>query len=271
MARRITSDNARANLSALIAIPFAVAFYLLVARRLGVEVGDVWRYLVSIFIVFWPLFGAVYLVWTHLAYRNADTTALRVASRREHSTRRRWWHKLVGYGGAMDWTTAGAMVAVALTIAIAQDATFRDQTIFVVLGLATVAASWALMVYSFALEYLRLDATPEARADAAPDAEAHPDGAADPDSGAPDSGDRAAAGTRSSQRAEIVFPFPDAPRFGDYLTLAALMSTMAATVSAEITSRRGWRIARSNVVLAFAFNSVIVAMMVSVLFGGLTA
>ncbi|WP_282856162.1 hypothetical protein [Pseudoclavibacter helvolus] len=47
------------------------------------------------------------------------------------------------------------------------------------------------------------------------------------------------------------------------------MSTMAATASAEITSRRGWRVARTNVVLAFSFNSVIVAMMVSVLFGGL--
>ncbi|MGO2751271.1 MAG: DUF1345 domain-containing protein [Pseudoclavibacter sp.] len=246
MARRILSDNARANWSTLIAIPFAVAFYLLVARRLGVEIDDYWRYLVSIFIVFWPLFGAVYVVWTHLAYRNADTVALRVASRRERATRRRWWHKFVGYGGAVDWTTAGAMVAVALTIAIAQDPTFRDQTIFVVLGLATVAASWALMVYSFALEYLRLDAEPEADA----------------------GGVRAG---RAARRSEIVFPFPDEPRFGDYLTLAVLMSTMAATASAEITSRRGWRTARTNVVVAFAFNSVIVAMMVSVLFGGLAA
>lgn len=254
MARRITSDNARANWSTLIAVPLAVAFDLLVARRLGVEINDYWRYLVSIFIVFWPLFGTVYLVWTHLAYRNADTVALRVASRRERATRRRWWHKFVGYGGATDWTTAGAMVAVGLTIAIAiaQDPTFRDQTIFVVLGLATVAASWALMVYSFALEYLRLDATPEAA-----------------QQGETESGAAPAAEVRPPRRSEIVFPFPEEPRFGDYLTLAVLMSTMAATASAEITSRRGWRVARTNVVLAFSFNSVIVAMMVSVLFGGL--
>lgn len=250
MARRITGDTARANWSALIAMPFAAAFYLFVARRLGVEIGDYWRYLISIFIVFWPLFGAVYLVWTHLAYRNADSVQLRVASRQERITKRRWWHRLVGYGGATDWTTAGAMVAVALTVAIAQEPAFRDQTIFVVLGLATVAASWALMVYSFALEYLRLDATPEASDKA---------------------GANSGVGPSSHRRGEIVFPFDEEPRFGDYLTLAVLMSTMAATASAEITSRRGWRIARTNVVLAFAFNSVIVAMMVSVLFGGLTA
>lgn len=249
MARRITGDTARANWSALIALPFAAAFYLFVARRLGVEIGDTARYLVSVFIVFWPLFGAVYLVWTHLAYRNADSVQLRVASRRERITKRRWWHRFVGYGGALDWTTAGAMVAVALTIAIAQDSAFRDQTVFVVLGLATVAASWALMVYAFALEYLRLDAVP--------DAEADQEGVGNVKRGV-------------VRRSQIVFPFEEEPRFGDYLTLAVLMSTMAATASAEITSRRGWRIARTNVVLAFAFNSVIVAMMVSVLFGGLT-
>ncbi|PPG39992.1 DUF1345 domain-containing protein [Pseudoclavibacter sp. RFBA6] len=252
MARRITSDNARANWSALIATPFAAAFYIFVASRLGVEIGDSVRYLVSIFIVFWPLFGAVYLIWTHLAYRNADTVQLRVASRQERITKRRWWHRLVGYGGATDWTTAGAMVAVALTIAIAQEPAFRDQTIFVVLGLATVAASWALMVYAFALEYLRLDAT--AATESAVGLE-----------GAP------ALEQECARRPEIVFPFEEEPRFGDYLTLAVLMSTMAATASAEITSRRGWRIARTNVVLAFSFNSVIVAMMVSVLFGGLTS
>ncbi|PPF85351.1 DUF1345 domain-containing protein [Pseudoclavibacter sp. RFBJ3] len=249
MARRIMGDTARANWSALIAVPFAAAFYLFVARRLGVEIGDTVRYLVSVFIVFWPLFGTVYLVWTHLAYRNADAVQLRVASRRERITKRRWWHRLVGYGGATDWTMAGAMVAVALTVAIAQEPAFRDQTIFVVLGLATVAASWALMVYAFALEYLRLDAVPDAEA-------GH---------GGADERERDAA-----RRSQIVFPFEEEPRFGDYLTLAVLMSTMAATASAEITSRRGWRIARTNVVLAFAFNSVIVAMMVSVLFGGLT-
>jgi uncharacterized membrane protein len=40
-------------------------------------------------------------------------------------------------------------------------------------------------------------------------------------------------------------------------------------VPAEITSRRAWRIVRANVIIAFVFNSVIIAMMVSLVFGGL--
>ena len=46
---------------------------------------------------------------------------------------------------------------------------------------------------------------------------------------------------------------------------------MAATVSATIRSRKAWTLVRVNVLFAFAFNSVIVAMMVSLLFGGLLA
>lgn len=56
-----------------------------------------------------------------------------------------------------------------------------------------------------------------------------------------------------------------------YLTLAVLLPTMAATVSAKIRSRKAWTLVRVNVIFAFAFNSVIVAMMVSLLFGGLLA
>jgi len=56
---------------------------------------------------------------------------------------------------------------------------------------------------------------------------------------------------------------------GDDVTFAVLISTMAATTSADITSRIAWRAVRTNVVIAFVFNSVIIAMMVSLLFGGL--
>ncbi len=46
---------------------------------------------------------------------------------------------------------------------------------------------------------------------------------------------------------------------------------MAAAVSATFTSRRAWTLVRVNVLFAFAFDSVIMAMMVSLLLGGLLA
>ena len=77
---------------------------------------------------------------------------------------------------------------------------------------------------------------------------------------------RLGAGER--QGAHFRFLFPDMPRFGDYVDLALMLSSSAATVSAEATSRVAWRVVRANVVIAFVFNSVIIAMMVSLLFGG---
>lgn len=235
MAKRILSDTARANWSLLIALAPAMVIILLMQYQLSVSHTDGgWRRIVLGFVVVWPLFAGTYLVWTHLAYRPADAAELRVATRQEQEARTRWWHKFVGYGGALDWTIAGAVVAVAMTVAIAQDPAYRGNGLFVLLALATVASSWALMVYSFALEYLRLN-----------------------------------SGSAPNEATHIVFPFQEPPRFGDYLTLAVLLSTMAATVSAQVKSRRGWRVVRTNVILAFTFNSVIVALMVSALLSGL--
>jgi hypothetical protein len=62
----------------------------------------------------------------------------------------------LGYGGATNWTLTGALFSVLATIAVAQTPAFREDWLFVALGLLTVAGSWALMVYLFALEYLRL-------------------------------------------------------------------------------------------------------------------
>lgn len=189
--------------------------------------------LILYYLVAWPSFVFIYLLWTHIFYSHQGPRRLDAAARRETKTLRSGWLRWLGYGGASTWSLTGAMAAVLLTIIVAQNPAYSDDWVFVVLGLATVAGSWALMVYSFALEYLRLELANE-------ESEPH-----------------------------IVMGVGGEPRFTDFLTLAVLLSTMAATVSAEIRSRRAWTLVRLNVLFAFAFNSVIVAMMVSLLFGGL--
>ncbi|KNC20159.1 hypothetical protein AC792_02480 [Arthrobacter sp. RIT-PI-e] len=234
MATRYVSDTARANWSSLVAglVGVGAVTALLLAGVIPVD-GDVSSTLIPFYLVTWPVFVGVYLSWTHLAYSRQGPRGLSTTAHREARNLKRWWIRAFGYGGASSWTLMGALAAVILTIFIAQNESFRDDWRFVLLGLLTVAASWAMMVYSFALEYLRLAATA-------------PDG-----------------------REAITFEVEEDPRFTDYLTLAVLLSTMAATVSATIRSRRAWTLVRLNVLFAFTFNSVIVAMMVSLLFGGL--
>lgn len=236
MASRYVSDTARANWSSLAAgaIGVGAAIVYILTGEGGTE-PDTVSLLALFYLVTWPVFAAMYLVWTHLVYARQGPRSLTAAARRETQSLQRWWSRALGYGGASSWTLTGALAAVLLTIVIAQNEAFRSDWLFIVLGLLTVASSWALMVYSFALEYLRLVT-------------------------ASDGG-----------QSHIQLSIAGDPRFTDYLTLAVLLSTMAATVSATITSRKAWTLVRMNVLFAFAFNSVIVAMMVSLLFGGLVA
>lgn len=236
MAVRYVSDLARANWSSFLsgAAGFVAVLVFLSARGEDAR-PDTATVLIAFYLVAWPVFVASYLLWTHLVYVRQGPRGLNATSQRERRSLRRWWVRFFGFGGATSWALIGAVIAVALTIVVAQNPLFRDNAIVVLLGLLTVASSWALMAYSFALEYLRL--------------------ATDPDGPDP----------------HIELSIEGDARFTDYLTLAILVSTMAATVSATIRSRRAWTLIRINVLFAFTFNSVIVAMMVSLLFGGLSS
>ena len=104
--------------------------------------------------------------------------------------------------------------------------------VYLFVALLTVAASWALMVFSFAQAYLHLE-------------------------------------FGRNGESHLEFAVPGEPEFDDFLTLATLVSTMSATTPAQATTRPGWKLIRINVILAFVFNSVIIAMIVSLLFSGL--
>lgn len=234
MTVRYVSDLARANWSSLVsAVAGTSAVFVFLFRNEHGARADTITILIVFYLVAWPVFVATYLLWTHVLYVRQGPRALKATSQRERRALRRWWVRFFGYGGATNWALIGAVIAVALTVVVAQNPVFRDDGAFILLGLLTVASSWALMVYSFALEYLRLATDPEG----------------------PDP--------------HIELAIEADPHFSDYLTLAILVSTMAATVSATIRSARAWKLIRLNVLFAFTFNSVIVAMMVSLLFGGL--
>lgn len=229
------SDTARANWSSLLSGVIGVgAAVLMGPARSGFANLDMIPFTIDVYVVMWPSFGAIYLVWTHLAYSRHGPRALGMRARRENEVHRRWWTALIGYGGASSWTLTAALTAIFVTVVIAQNPDYRSDLLYVALGLLCVASSWALMAYSFALQYLRLDAS----------------------------------GSKNGAQHHIEMGIEGDTQFGDYLTLAILLSTMAATVSARIRTREAWLVVRTNVLFAFTFNSVIVAMVVSLLLGG---
>ena len=231
---RYVSDTARANWSSLIsgAVGVGAIAIAILAGALSVSTREgLLEAVVLLYLGTWPLFVVLYLAWTHFTYARRGPRVLGSTSRRERVLQRRWWNVLLGVGGASSWTLTGAAVSVFLTLLIAQNPEYRGSLVYVGLGLLCVASSWALMVYAFALEFLRLNSADE--------------------------------------REHIDIETGGDMQFEDYLTLTVLLSTMAATVSSRIRTREAWMLVRTNVLFAFVFNSIIVAMVVSMLLGGL--
>lgn len=226
------SDSFRAWVSSAIAVLGALAVPTILEVAGRVEIGDPGQWVVTVYVVAWPLYTAVYVGWGYRVYSRLDHTTLRRVAAAEDREDRRPLSRILALSGTVNTTVSAAVVAVVVTITIAQQPAFRSETVYVILALLTVAASWVLMVFSFAQSYLRL-------------------------------------GTGADDDAHFRFSLPGPGQFDDYVTFAVLISTMAATTAADVTSREAWRLVRTNVVIAFVFNSVIIAMMVSFLFGGL--
>ncbi len=238
--RPMRSTGWRANWSSVIAGVGGLIIFLAIILLTGDVPQDRVNQLVLFYLIFWPIFSVTYVAWTHVSYSRRSREELRTASVRESSAKRRWYLIAVGFGGPADWTISAALFAVGVTVAIAVTPGLKTSAMVVVFGLLTVACSWAMMVYAFALDYLHLDLAHE---------RTNPVGAA--------------------VRPHIDFDFDEEPQFSDYLTFAVMVATMAVAVPGRISSRAAWRTMRTNVILAFVFNTVIVAMTVSILFGGI--
>jgi hypothetical protein len=234
MTRHYVTDLSRAIWSVAAGAGFGIIAALVLHLTRGpVGPNAAKSVVIDTYLFMWIGFTLVYLLWTHLSYSKRDAAGLAASTRTELKRGRRWLTWFLGYGGASNWTLLGAMFAFVITLLIAQSPQHRGQGLYIVLGMATVACSWALMAYGFALEYLRL--------------------AMDP----------------NEDEVHVQLPHTSEARFGDFLTVAILITAMGMSDSAAFRTRTAWVLVRTNVILGFAFNSVIVATLVSLLFGGL--
>lgn len=189
--------------------------------------------LVLFYLVFWNLFVLIYVTWTIRSYKSLRGSALIGQVRREVRVQGRWWARALGFSGATNFAVTAAAFAIFLTVVLAQTEMVRQSPLYLALGVVAVAASWVFMVLAFASAYMHLNVL-------------------------------------AVERRHIDFHSEPPEEFDDYLTLAVLVSTMAAGVSAEVRTKAAWRQVRTNVVVAFGFNSLVLAMIVSVVISALT-
>jgi uncharacterized membrane protein len=182
-------------------------------------------YLIVLFLG-WALLTIVASVLTVIVFLPLDAATLRAALvATTPTTRRARILWLLSGGGATAWAVSGSAIAVVTLVTMVVNRAFIDNPLVVWLGVAVVIGSMVVIFTSYAVRYARQDAV--------------------------DGG--------------VEFPGDDAPRFGDYLYLAIQVATTFGSSDVNITKRAFRRIVSVNSLVSFAFNSVIVALLVSVL------
>lgn len=187
-------------------------------------------YLLTLFLS-WALITIVASILTLAVFLPLDAEQLREALRATTpTTRRARMLWLASGGGATGWAVTGSAIAIVTLVTMVVNRAYVGDPLVTALGIAVVIGSGVVIFTSYAVRYAREDAV--------------------------------AGG--------FDFPGEDAPRFSDYLYLAIQVATTFGGSDVDITSRAARRIVSVNSLVSFAFNSVIVALLVSVLINAAT-
>lgn len=173
------------------------------------------------------VFSLAYLIWTHIVYTRTPPDELASIAARQHNRGPSVLSRWFGMGDTLSWTIASAVASLLAAVSAAVLGRGVGGIGLAVLVLATAAASWASMVCAFALRYFRLNAAGES----------------------------------------FVFEIEEEPRFIDFVSMSTMISAVGALSGGSPRSRTGLNVVRTHTFLAFAFNALVVAMVVSLVTG----
>ena len=180
--------------------------------------------------------GALFVGWSFIALASGISTVLvfRRAGGEElvrwlrgttPTTRRAVIVWRLNGGGAVSWALTGSVLAVASVVILATSAELRQQPLVLFGGIAVVVSSMFMIITAYALRYAR----------------------------------------ENAEAGGAEFPGTRHPRFVDYLYLAVQVSTTFSSSDVQVTTSAMRKAVSLNSIISFTFNTVIVALLVSVL------
>ncbi|WP_154793865.1 DUF1345 domain-containing protein [Occultella kanbiaonis] len=232
---RLTSDIRR---SMVCLIPGLVIVVVLGPVIFAEPVGDSPVSAVGAGMLGWSCFAAIYCALTLWAFRGLRGERFRRSLVEAESTEPRAVRRILRVPGARTMLTGGdgpswaaqvALVALAAALLLSVNSQVRSDPALLLVGVATVVTSWFTVLVSYALHYAR-------------------------------------AQTRD---AGLRFPGEEPDGLADYLYFATSVSTTFATSDVTVETARMRRLVTGHGLLAFAFNTVIVAIVVAILVGTL--
>ncbi|WP_353707755.1 DUF1345 domain-containing protein [Cellulosimicrobium sp. ES-005] len=175
----------------------------------------------------WVVLSGLYCVLTCVAFAGRRGPALERALVAAHPDGRgRVGTWLLG-GGSAAWSVQFALMALLVGFVLAQGVAWAAVPAITVLGVAVIVVSWVTVLVSYSVHYARRDV---------------------------------AAGDGG-----FAFPGQGPRAFADYVYLAAGVSTTFSTADVTVLDTGTRRMVTTHAVVAFAFNAVIVALVVAVL------
>jgi uncharacterized membrane protein len=182
---------------------------------------------VSVILLFWTIYAVCIVLLTWRAFGSLTPAELnrQLAATAPPASR---WRRLAWStlgGGAVSWALTGSIIAIIAVVFLALNPDVASSPFVTWTAVAAIAASWAVTTTAYAVRIARENA--------------------------------ARGGAR--------FPGDEDPAFTEYLYLAVQIGTTFSSSDVDVTTSRMRRVVTGNSVISFAFNTVIVALLVSVL------
>ena len=225
---RLVNDTYRTwmGLALLMGLSVVVSFaYGLSAVRLGLP-GPGRTYFAAAFLFTFAAYFVIYQVLTWWALRRADADQLVEWARQTtaRSVQQRRLERWTG-SGVRVWALSAAMFALVTVLAVLLVPALRANPVILVASLLVVCTGWSMLVYAYAVAYLR----------------------------------------QAADNGGLAFPDGAEPVWSDYVYLAVQVNATFSSSDVEVTSTPMRRLVTGHTLLAFLFNTVVVALLVSVL------
>ena len=186
---------------------------------------DVPQWLVYL-LLYWSVWGVMQVAAIALVLGRGDAETFAARIRGSQPKRRSISRELLDMGdGAVSLGAQLSVVMLGLTLYICVTPSLRTETVAIVLAAVAVVVSWLVTAFSYAVEYARAN----------------------------------------TLRPGLEFPGSDPPGFSDYLYLAIGMNATFGTTDVSLTHADMRRLATTQTLIAFAFNTVVVALLIALI------
>ena len=179
-------------------------------------------------LAYWTLWCTCQSLATYLVFGRCDAATFGERIDSSRPSRRTAGRLLLGLDeGAVSLGTQLSIVMIAVTLFVFLTPTLRSNTEIVVLAACSVVSSWLLTAFSYAIEYARVD----------------------------------------QLRKGLEFPGDEQLAFSDYLYYSICVNATFATSDVTVVSRGMRRLTTTHTLVAFGFNTVIFALLITLLTG----